>query len=678
MRVLLVTPPMIQLNTPYPATAYLRGFLQQHAAAEGFTVVQDDPALQLFLAVFSQRGLERVAAVAHAVAAAPPASGAAPSPSTRDTAATQDPSGRKLGARVTPAPSAKPKKRSAADAAAPFAPAVANFCAQAERYIATIDATIGFLQGRDPSLALRIVGRSWLPEGPRFAPLRGQPGDETLEWGFGALGVQDRAKHLASLYIDDIADAIKAAVDPRFELSRYGERLAAAANSFAPLAAALDGAPTLIDTMLDEVATALWQTHRPDVLGISVPFPGCVYGGLRIAKTLRALQPGVVVAMGGGYVNTELRSLSDPGIFRFVDYITLDDGEMPLLALLRHLRNPVAPLLRTMRCQAGRVELISDASLQDIPMREVGTPDYEGLPLANYVSMLEMLNPMHRLWSDGRWNKLTVAHGCYWKKCTFCDVSLDYIGRYEPIGADLLVDRICAIIAQTGQTGFHFVDEAAPPAALRALAERLLARNVTITWWGNVRFEKAFTPELCALLARSGCIAVSGGLEAASDRLLALMKKGVTVAQVAGVTRAFTDAGIMVHAYLMYGFPTQTVQETVDSLERVRQLFAEGCLQSAYWHRFAATIHAPVAQAPQLYGIRLASRASTFANNDVDFVDQANVDHDALAPGLRTALYNFMQGLGFDRDVRSWFAPTRVPRAQVDPHLIAKALAAQM
>lgn len=63
------------------------------------------------------------------------------------------------------------------------------------------------------------------------------------------------------------------------------------------------------------------------------------------------------------------------------------------------------------------------------------------------------------------------------------------------------------------------------------------------------------------------------------------MEKGVTIAQVARVTDGFTQAGIMVHAYLMYGFPTQTTQETIDSLEVVRQLFQAGIVQSGYWHR---------------------------------------------------------------------------------------------
>jgi len=153
-------------------------------------------------------------------------------------------------------------------------------------------------------------------------------------------------------------------------------------------------------------------------------------------------------------------------------------------------------------------------------------------------------------------------------------------------------------------------------------------------------------------------VAVSGGLEVASDRLLTLMKKGVTVEQVARVTRAFTDAGIMVHAYLMYGFPTETTQDTVDALERVRQLFAAGCIQSAYWHRFSATAHSPIGLHPDQYGITLHPPPNiTFAHNDIEFVDPTGADHDFLGAGLRKALYNYMHGVGLDADVREWFEP---------------------
>jgi hypothetical protein len=268
-----------------------------------------------------------------------------------------------------------------------------------------------------------------------------------------------------------------------------------------------------------------------------------------------------------------------------------------------------------------------------------------------------MLNPMHRLWSDGRWNKITVAHGCYWKKCSFCDVNLDYISRYDLASTEVLIQRIENLIQETGETGFHLVDEAAPPKALKSMANALISGKHQISWWGNIRFEKSFDDELCQLLAQSGCIAVTGGLEVASDRLLKLMKKGVSVEQVARVTRSFSEAGILVHAYLMYGFPTQTVQETVDSLEYVRQLFLNGCIQSGFFHRFTATVHSPVGKNPEQYGVTLSRPTfAPFANNDVNFEDPTGVDHDFYGVGLKKALFNYMHGIGLDIDVREWFS----------------------
>ena len=630
-RVLALIPPMTQLNTPYPSSAYLTGFLR----SRGVDAVQRDLAIELVHALMSRVGLEALAVEARAM------------PSRRRT------------------------------------PAVRSFLQNLSRHLAVIDSAMEFLRGRDPTLAHRIASRSMLPEGPRFAALErfesGEDDRDPLGWAFGALGTQDRARHLATLYLNDLADVIRDAADPRFEFVRYAETLAASAPDFEPLAAALAAPETLVDRLLRVTTEATLAKLVPDVVLLSVPFPGSVYGALRIAQTVKRCSPSTVVVLGGGYVNTELRSLSEPRVFDHVDYVTLDDGERPLLALLAHLRGerPVERLVRTFHRVGGVVRYV-DCAEPDVPFAQTGTPTWDGLPRDRYLSLLDLLNPMHRLWSDGRWNKLTVAHGCYWKKCSFCDVSLDYISRYEAASATLLVDRIEALRAETGESGFHFVDEAAPPKALKAAAQELIRRRTQISWWGNIRFEKTYTPELCTLLAESGCIAVSGGLEVASDRLLALMKKGVTVAQVARVTRAFTDAGIMVHAYLMYGFPTQTIAETVDSLEYVRQLFAAGCLQSGYFHRYTCTVHSPVGRDPAAYGVRLIERPHAgFARNDIGFDDGLGVDHAALGRALANAAYNFMHGVALERPVHEWFAevlPQRVPRTRVARDYVRRAL----
>jgi len=613
--ILLLTPPFTQLNTPYPATAYLKGFINTLNISSD----QADLGIEVILHLFSQKGLTNLF----------------------QSIGNQNLKGiSKNSQRIV-----KLKKD----------------------YINTIDAVMQFLQYRNPTLAYNICDEDFLPQAKRFEQL------EDLDWAFGTMGIQDKARHLATLYLEDLSDLIQEVVDPHFGFSRYAERLGRSATDFDPLHMAIEAAPSYIDKILLEILAP--KLEGVNIVCLTVPFPGNLYGALRCGKFIKENYSHIKVIMGGGYPNTELRSLQEPRIFNYIDYITLDDGEKPLMNLFDHIAGklPKESLKRTFYLEDGKV-VYQRGFEQDIPFSKVGTPDYTGLPIQDYLSVIEIVNPMHRLWSDGRWNKLTMAHGCYWKKCTFCDISLDYIKNYEPISASLICDRIEELILQTKQTGFHFVDEAAPPALMRELAIEILKRELKITWWTNIRFEERFTFDLCRLLKASGCIAVSGGLEVASDRLLKLMQKGVTVAQVARVAHNFTQSGIMVHAYLMYGFPTQNAEETIDSLEMVRQLFFNNVLQSAFWHLFAMTSHSPVGMAPEKFGvIKSGPVQGLFADNDLSHEDPEGTEHEWFSDGLKKALFNYMHGIGFEYELQDWF-DFEIPETSVEEDFIEKAI----
>ncbi|HRI00616.1 MAG TPA: radical SAM protein [Saprospiraceae bacterium] len=617
--VLIVTPPFSQLNTPYPASPYLKGFFN----TQSISSFQADLGLELFLKVFCAEGLE------------------------------------KCFASIRIEQIHEPKYREL-------------FLCRSD-YIASIDPVIEFLKGASPNLAYLILQDGFLPKGERFENI-----DQSLEM-FGVLGIQDQAKHYASLYLDELADFMKDCVDPWFGLSRYGERLGRSAYSFDELYDEIQFGSSYFLNELDELLEDKFNDVQCNLLAITVPFPGNLLGGFRIAKWFKKKHPSVKLAMGGGFVNTELRELSDPRVFEFVDFVCLDQGETPLLNLLQYIKGerPIELLKRTFVLQDPKVEYSNLSIDPDVSFSKMGTPDYSDLLLKDYISVMELANPMHRLWSDGRWNKLTMALGCYWAKCTFCDISLDYIKNYVPATASLLCDRIEQLIEQTGERGFHFVDEAAPPSVMKQLAIELLRRKIKISWWTNIRFEHSFSLDLCLLLKASGCIAVTGGLEVASDRLLKLIDKGVTVPQVAKVCEHFTESGIMVHAYLMYGYPTQTDQETIDSLEMVRQMFEIGILQSAFWHQFALTAHSPVYASPQKYRIEVKECQSTFAKNDMEYFDLEEVDHSKFSDGLRLSLQNYMTGVGFDLSLQKWF-PFKIPKTNVAKQYILQQLENQV
>ncbi|TDG35830.1 radical SAM protein [Pedobacter changchengzhani] len=612
----IITPPFTQLNTPYPASAYIKGFLN----TKDISATQADLGIEVIIELFCKKGLTRMFS------------------------------------------KTKPL----------LTPNAKRIFALQEDYIKTIDAVVAFLQGKNPTLALQICGDDFLPQASRFEQL------EELDWAFGAMGTQDKAKHLATLYLEDISDFIVECVDENFGFSRYAERLGRSANSFNELYNALNQELSYIDEILIAVLKQYIETVEPKLFLISVPFPGNLYSAFRSAQWVKKNHPEIKISMGGGFPNTELRSLTDARVFEFFDFITLDDGELPIELLVQNILGNIPKEMqmykRTFMLENGVVVYKNDSFRKDYKQADVGTPDYAGLPLDKYISVIEIVNPMHRMWSDGRWNKLTMAHGCYWGKCTFCDISLDYIKIYEPVAAKQIVDRIEELSIATGQNGFHFVDEAAPPALMREVALEILRRRIAITWWTNIRFEKSFSADLCLLLKASGCIAVSGGLEVASDRLLKLIDKGVTVEQVAKVTRNFTEAGIMVHAYLMYGFPTQTVQETVDSLEMVRQLFENGVLQSGFWHQFAMTAHSPIGLYPEKFDVKKDTEViGTFANNDLNYIDKTGIDHNKFSYGLKKSLFNFMHGICFDYKLQDWF-DFKIPKTTIVANFIENAL----
>ena len=460
----------------------------------------------------------------------------------------------------------------------------------------------GFLEARgvdvhQRDLSIKVVRDVLLEYGDETT-------DELLEFLGGPAPLE--AKRAASEVIDALAIGIRDSVDPDFGFSRYAERLCRAVDDFGELEKRVRRR-SVIDKPLRRHLKAAMDEVRPTVVGVTCPFPGTLVGAFKIARYVRRHYPGVRLLLGGGYVNTELREMTDRRPFRYFDDILFDEG--------------YAPLVRLCRGRGAAAASAADASAVP-PFVE---PSYRGIDWNEYFDVVETDNFVTNLWNSGKWLKLVMARGCYWHKCAFCDVVLPYIGSFRMPQAKAVVDAMERLSAETHLSGFHFVDEAMPPALVRGVCEEIVRRKFACEWWGNVRFDAAFTPALAKLMAKAGCIAVSGGLECANDRLLKLMNKGITLASAERALKAFKAAQIFVHAYLMYDFPTETKAEQRQAERYVKALAKRGLVQSCFWHRFALTVHSPIARAPEKFGlvvrepVRRGRAKAVFARNELDY-----------------------------------------------------------
>ena len=449
-------------------------------------------------------------------------------------------------------------------------------------------------------------------------------GDETTEEILEFLGgpAPLEAKREASETIDELAIWIRDNVDEEFGFSRYAEAKCRVVDDFGKLVKLINRRGVM-DRPLQRHLKAAMDEVKPTVVGVTCPFPGTLVGAFKIAKYVRRHYPKVKLLLGGGYVNTELREMADKRPYRYFDEFQFDEG-------YGHFIKSKSEVEVEQRRAHSSVRLRASTS-PSIPA--FVKPSYRGIDWDEYFDVVETDNFVTNLWNSGKWVKLVMSRGCYWHKCAFCDVVLPYIGCFKMPDPIRIVDAMEEFSGRPSHlsdkrsgdrflvnlAGFHFVDEAMPPKVIKGMCEEIIRRKLKVEWWGNIRFDAAFTPALAKLMAKAGCIAVTGGLECANDRLLKLMNKGITLTGAEKVLKAFKAAAIFVHAYLMYDFPTETKAEQKGAEKYVRELAKKGLIQSCFWHRFALTVHSPIAKDPGKFGIIVKPSKSTFARNELAY-----------------------------------------------------------
>ncbi|HOS29532.1 MAG TPA: radical SAM protein [Treponemataceae bacterium] len=684
MHVVIIQPPLVQLNSPYPSGAYLASFFRTFSKLpEGSSiesVVWKDFSIELFHRIFSPEGLELIFS------------------------------------------SSEQRALSLAQQADIDGDEETAF--NLYRYISSSSAWILWINTIKSVLGSSSFSSRELAHEFMFSPFapRGKRMDDYLSGLEGEAGADD-AFFLCSLALADLADYITAVFDPHFSLVRYAESLAASEKDFSVLTEKLNGPVMtqffmpLVKDFCTELRTRLnssflSDTGSPSILFcISVPFAGTFTGALSCAKVLKKEFGSLaLIAFGGGYINTELREVTEPALFNFCDFLSYDRGYGSYYDIFRKgcvldgqnlykirycvkentdkTRNIVQDVL-----EHGKIISQDDELCETSPEYEKIRafenemtisifPDYEGIDFSRYPRLADDKNPMHRIWSDGSWLKAYLAHGCYWHRCAFCDVTLDYVKAYKKISASSVHKHLLSQAQKTGVYGVHFVDEASPPVSLREFALENLAvpaGSQRLSFWGNIRFEKSFTPDLALLLARGGLTAVSGGIEIAAEDGLNAVNKGTDIASLVKVCAAFKEAGILVHAYMIYGFFGETPQQLINSMETLRQLFAEGLLDSAFWHKFVLTKHSKIFSEwkqgkhsllkPIGWGKPVDN--SWFAHNDLRFEGETKSEKYGLV--LDSALDAWMHGEDLQQPVQSWFS-FPMPAPQVGSKFIQNQL----
>ncbi|MCR5319112.1 MAG: radical SAM protein [Treponema sp.] len=657
-KAIIIQPPLVQLNTAYPSGAYLSAFFKSQNVCSSW----HDLSIALIDCIFCKGGLERLFELT------------------------------------------EKKALSLADG---FAKKGEDFAAQnlkqyilqKDLWILWIDSIMKILRDGSKSssreLTHKFVFSPFVPRGMRM---------ESYLEKLDAMPTADDARNLAGAALEDLADYISVAFDKDFSLIRYAESIAVSGKKFSDIESSLDS-PVLNEFYKGLLEELFCQGGIEDkkiqeqaergcrtLVCISVPFAGTFTPALFTGRFLKERYGSkVFISFGGGFINTELREFDLPEFARYADAISLDRGYGSYKQLLesgilsgKDFPGTASPSdgiykMRLWLKDGSTLAPSEDDSEMAAFENQVTTslvPDYSDIDFSLYPRMADDTNPMQRLWSDGSWIKAYLAHGCYWHKCAFCDVTLDYVCSYKMTDVEHLYSGLYQVAKEKGVYGIHFVDEALPPSGLVRFAKLNLKNSSPLSYWGNVRFEKIYSRDMADLLCLGGLTGVSGGIEIATGSGLDKISKGTDLESIVSACCAFKEAGILIHAYMIYGYFGESAQDTINSMETLRQFFELGLLDSCFWHKFVLTRHSRIYDEwkrglhPELCPEEEKS-SGLFAKNGMHF--KGENDSKKFGKGLNLALQSWMHGEKIGMKVGNWF-DFKTPEPSVPKKLVQKAV----
>jgi len=340
--------------------------------------------------------------------------------------------------------------------------------------------------------------------------------------------------------------------------------------------------------------------EQPDLVGVSITATSQIIPGLTLCRLIKQANPDLHLTIGGSIFTRLVDNLRRcPSLFELTDDFIVFEGETALLELVNQLdgKRDFSKVPNLIHRQNGKITVNQPFYSENIDA--LPAPNYDGFPLGRYLAPQTVL-------------PVQFSRGCYYKDCAFCALTLDH-QNFRQKDPGKTADEL-QMLSQKYQTPyFFFTDECFALSPTKRMCQQLLDRNLNLQWTCEMRFEKNLSRELLTQMRDAGCLKIVFGLESFNQRMMDFMKKGIAQASVRRITEDCLDLGIAIHCYIIAGFPTETEEE---ALETMNFIVENKRLHSSYGFScqpclFDLEKEAPIMNDPGSYGIRRIMRPAS-------------------------------------------------------------------
>ena len=352
----------------------------------------------------------------------------------------------------------------------------------------------------------------------------------------------------------------------------------------------------LYNDLLSKVSiAALESTGKilPKIIGFSVVFSNQVIPAFRMAYCIKKKHPDIHITMGGPFISLYFNEIKNHEIFNIVDSLITGEGEIPLSMLSGELseKKPDFNKIPGMIYNAnGNINHNKEAVV--LEMNESPAPDYNIFDLDNYL-----------FGKEDMWLSFRLSKGCNWGKCAFCRTEHYFENCQKKAEKEFIYGQLKEVVLSSGIRNINFSDESFDPVLMEYICSQLIKDNLKINWKAHTRIDKNMSRERCLLFKESGCTQISLGIESFNDRVLKIMKKGITERLVDEVLNNINGI-IPVNLYMMIGFPGETKEETERGYQKILEYKEKGLIEHYYYSYFSIVYGSDIYINPSNYGIK--------------------------------------------------------------------------
>lgn len=339
------------------------------------------------------------------------------------------------------------------------------------------------------------------------------------------------------------------------------------------------------------------KKKKPDLIGISITSQNQLLPGLTLANMIKK-NTNAHISLGGNYLSRIIDDIKKhPDFFElFTDSILINEGEKPIVELAKHIDGKIKIEEVPNIIYKKDNEIFCNEKCTPLRLNQFETPTFKGFDFSKYITP-EIALP------------LQTTRGCYWGKCTFCDIP--YGKEYSVKNIDVLIDELKEYKKKFKISHFCIVDESIHPNYLEKMADKIIENKLEISYYCPARTEKEFTPELFKKLRESGLKMIMWGIESGSERIMELMNKGVDTNERVSIVKSAAEADIWNHAFGFMDFPTETIKDAEDTINFLRN--NSDIMHSCSFGSFFLGKHSEVKLNPEKYGIKHISTVDEFA-----------------------------------------------------------------